>query len=554
MNLTAGLSPISRTGALLRRCFTAAFALIFASAHAANTVRDTRFAKLKKGVNLGHWFSQTRSYNATHYNTFITQTDINGIKAKNFTHVRLPIEPTILLDESNPTVLKPDITYVENTVKMITGSGLAAVVDLHPDPQGTFDDRIVTDSNWRNNVFIPFWETLARRIAGLKINNATIDADLIFFEIINEPTAANDSDWAAVLPSIVAGIRRGAPGHTVVVGSNRYNSFSSLIGMTPLSDQNVVYTFHYYNPFTFTHQGASWVKPPQSILGYVPYPSNSSNVQQASISTSDSTLRTQAENELRNYGNAQWKRSKIEGEIQQVANWRNQHGVRVYLGEFGVLKEKSPYVDRYVWHADVMESAEKFGIGWCKWNYQSSKTSFGVTYDENGARQWDWESLNSLFYGIISGATYKVQARHSGKALDAAGVGTSDGTNVQQWQYGGGNNQLWRVSWQASANGFNWYRLSPLHALDKCLDVNGGASATGNGANVHLWTYYGNLNQQWSITSATDGSKRLTPRHASAQSLDVSGGPSATADGQNVQQWQYGGGTNQQWWVNRWAP
>lgn len=46
---------------------------------------------------------------------------------------------------------------------------------------------------------------------------------------------------------------------------------------------------------------------------------------------------------------------------------------------------------------------------------------------------------------IVSGATYKITAKHSGKALDVAGRATNAGANVQQWSYNGGNNQKWKV-------------------------------------------------------------------------------------------------------------
>ena len=40
---------------------------------------------------------------------------------------------------------------------------------------------------------------------------------------------------------------------------------------------------------------------------------------------------------------------------------------------------------------------------------------------------------------------YRVSPKHSGKALDVAGASPNNGANVQQWTYGGGPNQLWRL-------------------------------------------------------------------------------------------------------------
>jgi hypothetical protein len=63
---------------------------------------------------------------------------------------------------------------------------------------------------------------------------------------------------------------------------------------------------------------------------------------------------------------------------------------------------------------------------------------------------------------------------------------------------------------------------------------------------VYQWAYVGGTNQQWRIEPTSDGFHKITARH-SGKALDVNGGASATADGANVHQWTYGGGTNQQW-------
>jgi endoglucanase len=52
-------------------------------------------------------------------------------------------------------------------------------------------------------------------------------------------------------------------------------------------------------------------------------------------------------------------------------------------------------------------------------------------------------------------------------------------------------------------------------------------------------------NQKWTISATSGGYYRLTPTHATNMALDVNG--VSTADGANVQIWTYGGGNNQQW-------
>ncbi len=144
-------------------------------------------------------------------------------------------------------------------------------------------------------------------------------------------------------------------------------------------------------------------------------------------------------------------------------------------------------------------------------------------------------------YGVVQAqtfsGTYKITARHSGKALDVANSSTADGGNVQQWTANGSTAQQWVVT--ATTDGH--YKLENKGS-NKALEVSNNSLA--DGGNVQQWTYVGSNSQQWKIEATTDGFHRLINRN-SGKALDVAG--VSTADGANVHQWTYGGGGNQQW-------
>jgi glucuronoarabinoxylan endo-1,4-beta-xylanase len=140
--------------------------------------------------------------------------------------------------------------------------------------------------------------------------------------------------------------------------------------------------------------------------------------------------------------------------------------------------------------------------------------------------------------GLIANGVYKIVARHSGKVLDVAGQGTTDGTNVAQWTYWGGQNQRWTVTHL----GNNQYSIVGVQS-GKALEVAG--AGTSNGTNVQIWTNNSAANQKWTVSATSGGYYRLTPTNATNMCLDVSG--VSTADGANIQIWTYGGGNNQQW-------
>lgn len=144
--------------------------------------------------------------------------------------------------------------------------------------------------------------------------------------------------------------------------------------------------------------------------------------------------------------------------------------------------------------------------------------------------------------GIVSGQTYSLRARHSGKALDVNGASTEDGADVHQWTNYNTSNQHWILT----DVGSGYYRVSPSHSTGKALDVNGGSSA--DGANVQIWAYGGGYNQQWQFVDKGNGYYQIKDRN-SGKCLDIAG--ASTADGANAQLWTCSEGYNQQFQVTR---
>lgn len=140
--------------------------------------------------------------------------------------------------------------------------------------------------------------------------------------------------------------------------------------------------------------------------------------------------------------------------------------------------------------------------------------------------------------GIVSGGTYKLINRESGKALDVYNSSTADGADVIQWSTGSGNNQKWVIT-----NMGNGYRLINVNSK-KALDVYN--TSTENGADVIQWTDNGQKNQLWNIVDLGNGYYNLVNVN-SGKLLDVDN--KSTADGANVLQWISTGGYNQQWQI-----
>ncbi|MFL6078123.1 MAG: ricin-type beta-trefoil lectin domain protein, partial [Mycobacteriales bacterium] len=115
----------------------------------------------------------------------------------------------------------------------------------------------------------------------------------------------------------------------------------------------------------------------------------------------------------------------------------------------------------------------------------------------------------------------------SNRCLDDPDSDTTDGTQIEIWDCGGGGNQLWTAT-----------SAGQLQVLGKCLDAFNNQTAAGT--KVEIWSCNGGANQQWRINS--DGTVTGVQ---SGLCLDVTG--AATANGTPVELWTCNGASNQKW-------
>lgn len=137
----------------------------------------------------------------------------------------------------------------------------------------------------------------------------------------------------------------------------------------------------------------------------------------------------------------------------------------------------------------------------------------------------------------ISGRTFRLVSRVSGKVLDAWDHGTTNGSPVSQAIWGGGANQKWIVQ----SLGNSEYRLTGVES-GLAVDVPG--SSTANSVALQLYTPNTSGAQKWTFTPTTDGYFKLLNVN-SGKAMDVRA--SSTASGAVVQQYQDNGTSAQEW-------
>jgi hypothetical protein len=147
-------------------------------------------------------------------------------------------------------------------------------------------------------------------------------------------------------------------------------------------------------------------------------------------------------------------------------------------------------------------------------------------------------SSSSSSGSAIANGTYKIVSRNSGKALDAYGGQTGNGTQIIQWQYTGGSNQQWKVT----DTGGGKYSVIGVQS-GRALDIYN--NLTGDGTKIELWDNWGGPMQLYTLTPTDSGYYRMTPQNATNSCVDVEG--ISQGNGANVHLWTWVNGINQQW-------
>jgi endoglucanase len=346
-------------------------------------VAAARAARLRHGINASNWFAQVydkRGYTKEHFQDWTTAEDIALIKSLGFDHVRLSVNPQPLMTRHRPEEIPAEyLGYLDSAVRMILDQGMAVVIDLHP--ESDFKAMLTKDDSFVQE-FADFWRALARHYSSW-------DAGRVFFEVLNEPEFSDRYRWYGVQAKLTAAIRAGAPEHTIIAAGARWSDEDELVFIEPLRDPNLIYTFHFYQPHLFTHQGATWGTYSWHWVKGLHYPSSPESAAQAAVGVPDAVDRLA----LIRYGQDHWDGARIDAEIAQVAEWARLHGVPVVCNEFGVYRDYAGPQDRAAWIHDVRASLELHGMGWTMWDYSGS---FGVVTKRDGRSVPDENTLRAL--------------------------------------------------------------------------------------------------------------------------------------------------------------
>lgn len=326
-----------------------------------------KFEGFQKGVNLGGWISQFRRYDLQHFDTFITEADIEEIAALGFDHVRVPVDYTVLEDEDgNPRSSGHD--YLAACHSWCLKHGLNMLIDLHEcygysfDPTKDIDRARFFYDEALQARFMALWHRIAEQFKDDPVHVA--------FEPLNEVVLYEVADaWNAIIRRYVAMIRSICPQHYIVLGGVCYNSVTTLPLLDPPADDHIVYNFHCYEPMMFTHQGASWVD--RMPLDFrIDYPLSITAYQDANPG-----LTKEQAGAMYHEGIGEMGVPFFESIFAPAIAHAEKYNAPMYCGEYGVI-DKADNGAKLRWLRDIHTVFANHGIGHALWNYK--RMDFGI--------------------------------------------------------------------------------------------------------------------------------------------------------------------------------
>lgn len=315
------------------------------AAQAQDAVAEPEFAadfQMKRCVNMGN---ALEAPNGATWGKLYSKEDYERIAAAGFDTVRIPVRWNDYTGPAPEYRIHPDFAeVVDNNIRWALSNDLNIVLNIHH-----FDELMENPAEQMER-FGKLWDQISLRYSKLPKS--------VWFEVLNEPHKELKGKVMRQMQALaLATIRRDNPDRIVMLGGEEWSGINSLATNLASDDPNVVYTFHYYDPFGFTHQQATW-------------------------------LGDDMPKGKRGWGSSEDK-AELANAIGIATAFRDAVKRPVFLGEFGV-NGPVDNKQRVKWAGAVKTAMEEADIPWCLWSYGNT---FALYSDENG---WDADMLKAL--------------------------------------------------------------------------------------------------------------------------------------------------------------
>jgi hypothetical protein len=156
------------------------------------------------------------------------------------------------------------------------------------------------------------------------------------------------------------------------VGPGKWNSIDELGALLlPDDDENLIVTVHCYDPFFFTHQGATWSGPDTKVTGIrFPGPPAKPLLVDPKLN-----LRKGVIDWIGRYNTLPRERNPsspiaFQDRLKLAHDWSEYYGRPIHMGEFGAYVAADPE-SRANFYREFRKALDRYGIGWAVWDWKA---------------------------------------------------------------------------------------------------------------------------------------------------------------------------------------
>ncbi|MGC8819928.1 MAG: glycoside hydrolase family 5 protein [Fervidobacterium sp.] len=258
------------------------------------------------------------------WGVYIEDEYFKTIKDRGFNSVRIPIRWSAHLSNEHPYKIDEKfLARVKHIVDEALRNNLLVIINCH------HFEELYESPDENGKVLIEIWRQISEFFKDYP--------DTLFFEILNEPARNLTPDkWNDLYPNVLNVIRKTNPLRLIIIDAPNWAYYKSVSELKLVNDQNIIVSFHYYEPFNFTHQGAEWVNPTLPV-----------------------GVRWEGKD---------WEKEQVITHFKYVNDWAKNNNVPVFLGEFGAYS-KADMDSRVKWTDTVRKIAEEFGFSIAYWEF-----------------------------------------------------------------------------------------------------------------------------------------------------------------------------------------
>ncbi|CAF1531799.1 unnamed protein product [Adineta ricciae] len=221
------------------------------------------------------------------------------------------------------------LKHLDSMLPVCRELGIYILIDLHTSPGGRN-----TDNEWNlfkekrfQNTFISLWRKIAQRYRNESI--------VWGYDLVNEPVEGivpeDLMDWRELAIATIQRIRTIDTEHAIIIEGEPWGGANALIDLEPVPFDKIIYSFHMYEPYTFTHQNI------YNNISPITYPD-----------MVDGKI---------------WNINQIRLSMKRVLDWQRDYNVHIYVGEFSAIRW-APGNSTYAYMRDVIDVFEENDWDW----------------------------------------------------------------------------------------------------------------------------------------------------------------------------------------------